>query len=216
MTTAFVSSLSGGSQSLASLGLTEEILLNAAMSGYLAFIDRTPHHPELATAVAAWGEVVSRLRAGLAPLGWQYDNKNNYARSINTEKQIAIVVARGGINTGIIGSIPTTKCPKGAKTSKSLKKNMELYGNQQIAMNHPIFQNNFQESCEDLTTWFYLYDWTETEIRSELSLPLNMSNGYINTWKERIILQPRLLGSSSIEIKSPDLPEVDIIIKRKA
>jgi hypothetical protein len=216
MKTAFVSSLSGGSRSLASLGLTEEILLNSARSAYLAFIDRTPHRPELATAIDAWGEGVSSLRAGLAPFGWQYDDKNNYSRSISTEKRIAIVVARGGINTGIIGSTPTTKCPKGAKTNGALKKNRDLQGIQQMKLDHPIFQRNTEEIHEDLTTWFYLYDWTETEIRSELSLPLNMSNGYINTWKERIILQPIPLGSSSIEIKPLEQPDIDISIKRKA
>lgn len=215
MTRASAPNLSGGFPSLVSLGLTEEILLNAAMSGYLALIDRTPHHPEFATGITAWGEVVSRLRAGLAPLGWQYDDRHNYARSINVEKQVAIVVATGDSNTGISGSIPATKSPKGSKTIRALKKNRDLQGVQQLCL--PGFQPESEENDQNLTTWIYLYHCAENEIRSELSLPLNIGNGrYINTWQQRIILRPLPLGSSSIEIKPPDQPEIDINIKRRA
>jgi hypothetical protein len=216
MTRASAPNPSGGFQSLASLGLTEEVLLNAARSAYVALIDRTPHHPLFATGISAWSEAVRSLRDGLAPLGWQYDDKFNHARSINLKKQIAIVVATGNCNTGISGSIPATKSPKGLKTIKALEQNIALQGGQQLKLDLPGFESESEISDDNLTTWIYLYHCAENEIRSELSLPINIGKGRnINTWQQRIILRPLPLDFNT-DIKPPDQPEIDITIKRRA
>ncbi|MCX2778349.1 hypothetical protein [Microbulbifer thermotolerans] len=72
------------------------------------------------------------------------------------------------------------------------------------------------EDVQGLTTWVLLMHLATDEVRCELSLPSSISNGKINGWKERIILPSMPLDDDSIEIEAPDLPDIEVPIKKKA
>jgi hypothetical protein len=200
--------------SLASLGLTEVVLQNAAMQGYFARANCTLHHPPTFHGVAAWGETVRSLRDCLAPMGWKYCDKRNYSRSISPDGNIAIVVAAGDEATGMEEGSPCTKSPKGPTTVDALEVNRT---NQLCIPGLEISEPVSEDEEMNPTTWIFLIHHASDEIRSELSLPVEQGNGgRISVWKKRILLRPYLLDSDSIIIEPPDSPDIDISIKRKA
>jgi hypothetical protein len=65
-------------------------------------------------------------------------------------------------------------------------------------------------------TWILLFRATGTELRAELSLPVNMDEGgQIRLWRERIILPSQPLDTA-FTIPEPDFgPDVEIEIQRR-
>lgn len=155
-----------------------------------------------------WAETVAVLREQLRPQGWVKSDKGNYELVVNKKESLAIVVTTGDDATGMIGATPSNKCPKGVNTVEAVETN-----NQQDMFSEllPIV-----EKTSGLTTWVLLMHMAATEVRCELSLPSSISNGKIDGWKERIILPSLLLDDDSVELELPDLPDIEVSIKKKA
>lgn len=193
---------------LSQLDLPFSALTEAVWQGYLARARTTANHPRISRGIIMWAEVVAVLREQLRAEGWIKSDKGNYELVVNQQDGTAIVVTTGDDATGMVGATPSNKCPKGINTCEAVEAN-----NQQDMFSELLPSI---EKVEDLTTWVLLIHLAQNEVRSELSLPSNISNGKINAWKERIILPSMPLDDDSIEIELPDLPDIEIPIKKKA
>jgi hypothetical protein len=206
---------------LAELGLTQDLLLQAAQRGLAAFAACTPHHPKNYPALASWAETFRGLSDLLVvhPYRWTKLEDNGQPQVHNPSGLIALTVAGGDTNTGRIGDAePKTSASKGDTTSKAMLGNAFLF---------PEMEADARTKLDTMTrrqTWFLLVhrDLVAGEMRCELSMPISMSEDRrIDGWAERI-----LLGSTSFDaalLKGiPDEPtppvtdEVKIELKRRA
>lgn len=201
------------SHALSRLGLNEDVLLAAAMQGYLARTNCTANHPPLFPSFVAWGETVKALRDQLAPLGWERSDEKNYSRAIHPEGHTAIAVATGNEATGVASESPLTKSAKGPSTIGALEVNrLQAW----LPGMEPVLTTESEEENQP-TTWLLLVHHASDEIRSELSLPVDVGlDGRISVWKERILLKAIPLDPEPVEITPPALPDIDVAVRRKA
>ncbi|ERS15497.1 hypothetical protein Q668_00280 [Alcanivorax sp. PN-3] len=193
---------------LTQLGLTLAALQEAVQQGYLARARLTSNHPRIFFGSSMWAETVAALRDNLRSDGWVRSNEGNYELTVNRAEDLAVVVTTGDEATGVATSNPTNKCPKGINTVDAIAVNNQL----------DMFGELIPDPGENLgfTTWILLIHVGEDEVRSELSLPSNISSGKIKAWKERIILPALPREDDIVEVRPPELPDIDVPIKRKA
>jgi hypothetical protein len=148
------------------------------------------------------------MREQLRPKGWTKSGNSNYELTVNKTDNLAIVVATGDDATGLIRATPSNKCSKGINTTEAVEVNNQL----------DLFSDSSTkvEETKSLTTWVLLIHLAADELRSELSLPSNISNGKFNEWKERVILPSMPLDDDSVEIELPNLPDIEVLIRKKA
>lgn len=193
---------------LSQLGIPMAALTESVWQGYLFRSRTTSNHPRIARGLFMWAETVAVLREQLIPHGWVKGDKGNYELSVNEEAGLAIVVTTGDAATGTIGAMPSNKCPKGVNTAEAVEVNNQL----------DIFSELLPaiEGVQGIVTWVLLIHLAADEVRCELSLPSSISSGKINGWKERIILPSMPLDDDSVEIQAPDLPDIEVPIRKKA
>ena len=196
------------------LDLTEDALLAAAMQGYLARTNRTANHPPLFASFIAWGETVRALREQLAPTGWYRNDEKNYSRAVHPSGHIAIAVATGNEATGLADGDPCTKSAKGPSTVEALEVNrLQAW----LPGMEPPEERSENGEQQQPTTWMLLIHHANSEIRAELSLPLDIGiDGRISVWRERVLLRALPIDPEPIEVVPPTQPDIDVVVRRKA
>ena len=208
---------SGIRSRLADLGLQEEPLRDVVRQGYFSYASCSGNHPPLVPAIWQWGETVRALREYLLPLGWSRSDANNYSLVIDQSERIAIAVATGDDGTGLINAVPSTKSPKGPNTIAAVNVNqLELALEFSPAVSRT--PANSAEAEGRAVTWLLLICRGYNEVRCELSLPSSMKgDGYIDGWRERILLGSIPLDSDTVEIiPAPTQPDITIDVRRRA
>jgi hypothetical protein len=196
---------------LTSMGLTEEPLVHAAQRWYLSSISFSANHPAFAIGIAAWMEAVAALREGLLPLGWSRSDYGNYALVVHPNGSMAINIASGDAGTGIPTATVSNRAPKGISTADAISVNQV-----QLALDLPVPDMPPMRGETGPLTWFLLLHRAATEVRSELSLPCQISaDGRINCWQERIMLPSIPLDDADVEIVVPEGADLNIDVKRK-
>jgi hypothetical protein len=197
---------------LASMGLTDEPLAHSARRWYLSWVSFTANHPPFAIGIAAWTEAVAALREGLLPLGWTRSDEKNYALVIHPDGAMAINVASGDAGTGIPTASVSNRAPKGVSTPEAISINQV-----QLELDLPVPDMPHVRGDEGPLTWFLLLHRSSDEVRCELSLPSQISaDGRITRWQERIMLPSIPLDSTDVVPVTPQGPDLDIDVKRKA
>jgi hypothetical protein len=201
------------SDALIRLGLTEDVLVAAAMQGYMARTNCTANHPPLFPSFVAWGETVRALREQLAPMGWTRIDEKNYSRTLHPEGHTAIAVATGNEATGVAHESPITKSVKGPSTVESVEANrLQAW----LPGMEPPSTSSKEDEAQP-TTWLLLIHHAPNELRAELSQPVEIgTDGRINGWRERILLRSVPLDPEPLAITPPSLPDLDVEIRRKA
>lgn len=194
---------------LSQLGIPFTALSEAVWQGYLARTRMTANHPKIAPGVMMWAETVAVLRDQLRPDGWIKSDQGNYELTVNPAEDLAIVVVTGDEATGMVNATPSNKCPKGANTKSIIETNSQLDMFSELLLES-------EKTQDQAMTWVLLIHLARNQVRYELSLPSAISEGKINGWKERIILPAMAVDDDAIEIQIPDLPDIDISIKKKA
>lgn len=202
---------------LDALGLEEAQLADIVKRGYLAFISCTPNHPPLYPGFSAWATMVCGLREYLLP-EWERSDENNYSLVINPARNVAIAVATGDDGTGRRDAVPTTKSSKGPSTVGAVTSNQ-----MQLELPYvfpPIAAPARPASAdEQRMTWILLVHRAQGEVRCELSLPTSMgTDGRVDGWRERIILNAIPTDPEVLEITPPQppLPDITVDVKRRA
>ncbi len=190
------------------LSLTVAALSEAVWQGYLARTQLTDHHPRIFFGYSMWAQTVAALRDNLRPDGWLKSDQGNYELTINDTVKLAIAVTTGDECTGLAHLNPSNKCPKGINTVDAISANNQS----------DLFAEFLPPVIEQtgLNTWVLLMHLSDNEIRAELSLPSEISNGKIKAWKERIILPAIPRTDDFIDVNMPAVPEIDVPIRRKA
>lgn len=200
---------------LSQLGLDQAVLWDVVRRSELAYRSSSPNHPPLYAGFVAWGEAVRGLRDVLATRGWTRCDENNYSLCVSPSEDVAIAVATGNDGTGQAGMTPSTKSPKGPSTVDAIAVNQLQFG-LPFPDATPVVATRPGEPEQQRATWLLLIHRAGHEVRCELSLPLSVSaDGRPDRWKERIILGV-FKGDSDIDVSQPEMPVVDIEIKRKA
>jgi hypothetical protein len=201
----------GVADRLAELGLKAEILEFALRGADAEARTYTALDPPNMQGMARYSRTVRLLREQLLPLGWSYDNPRNLARTVNPDRQVAIIATLGDAATGVPHVRPSTRYEKGVATVEAVGRNF-------LQLTLPIDLGDDQPVDPDgdgAATWILLYNVTETEIRAELSLPDSMVDGYIDTWLERIILPSIPLQATPGIAAAGPVVEPDVIVTRR-
>lgn len=184
---------------LAALGLTyqqiERALLRADAEARLT----TDLEPPTAEGITRYNKTNRFLREELVTQGWDYDNSQNFCRTIHPSRGFAIVASSGdgGAGVWIPGESPSTKYPKGETTVRAVETNA-----------HPALDLGDDFALEESTTptniWYLLYQVTAEQVLVELSFPSAIEGGRIVHWSERIILEPIDRTPTSTTEQQPD------------
>ena len=195
------------------MGLSQELLRNAAARGLAGRRACSPLHPPSFPPTAQWADTQLALRELLIPHEWKPDNTNNYPTIISPNGKVAITVATGDLRTGRsdLAGQPTTKHPKGARTEAAVETN------RQLAFSGPGFgEKEDDDHPARRETWIYLIHTGGEFVHSELSQPDGQSaTGHVNSWSERLILEPLeipALGDDSDEPPPDD--DIDVPVER--
>jgi hypothetical protein len=201
----------GRAQRLHQLGLTEAELLTAVEHGQAAAANCTENNPCLQRSIDAWGGTIRSLREIKILRGWtRHDEKHQQPLVLNPKGDMAITTAAGDEYTGNKDRNPATKSSKGLLTELAVKSNSLKY-----TMFGDIRKPNTRE------TWILLFyrDQDTLEIRSELSLPVDMNaEKQVDHWLERIILSTIPFNGTreTLSDDKPQSPEIDVQVKRRA
>ena len=197
---------------LAELGLKTEILEFALRGADAEARTYTALDPPNMQGMARYSRTVRLLREQLVPLGWSFDNPRNLARTVSPDRRVAVIATLGDAATGVGHVMPSTRYEKGVATVEAVSRNfLQLTLPIDLGDEEPI-----DGDTEGTTTWVLLYNVTDSEIRSELSLPDSMVDGYIDTWLERIILPPIALQATPVAVPAGPVAEPDVVVARRA
>ncbi|MFT4189132.1 MAG: hypothetical protein QM621_11195 [Aeromicrobium sp.] len=174
---------------LEALGLSRRQLSQAIRRADAEAAQVTPLDPPTAEGWSRYAATVRYLREGLMPHGWDYDNGNNFCRTVAPGKRFAIVVSSGDSMTGNPHGNPSTKYTKGPTTSKAVDRN------QYVLDFGPDFMSEDHED-DEYPIWYLIQYVDGNVIRAELSLPNGSHKGKITQWAERIILDEIVLDEA--------------------
>lgn len=195
---------------LAELGLKAEILEFALRGADAEARTYTQLDPPNMQGMARYSRTVRLLREQLLPLGWSYDNPRNLARTVSPDRRVAIIATLGDAATGVPDAEPSTRYEKGIATVEAVGRNfVQLTLPVDLGDEEPV-----DPDVEGTATWVLLYSVTESEIRTELSLPDSMVDGYIDTWVERIILDP-VPVEPAIPVATRPAADPDVAVARR-
>jgi hypothetical protein len=211
-----VFSAAAAADRLLNLGLESEPIRDVVRRSFHAFISCTLNHPPLVRGIWAWGEAVRALREYVLPGGWRRSDESNYSVVIDDVHRVAIAVATGDEATGVAELSPTTRAVKGISTLLRVVANqaqLSLFADADL----PPSDASDAEEYDDVVTWILLIHRAKDEVRCELSLPWSMgSDGRINAWRERIILDAVPVDGGQMEIVVPEGPDIDVDVQRRA
>lgn len=191
---------------LAALGLTPELLVEARGRAQHDVDECTNLDPRTARGSIRHFRTTRYLRELLIPLSWAAEDMGNVSVVVSPDESVAIVVARGDDNTGVLGKTPRTKYPKGAVTHRLVRKNVQL----------SFFDSPTDPALDDevdapeRVTWVLLQHPAGDVLRAELSRPSAYDGtGRICEWKERIILPSLELDTYETAVSDDDDVEGD-------
>jgi hypothetical protein len=209
---------------LAGLGLTMEEVHTIFRRAQAERSACTPLDPITLPGVVFWGRVSRFAREVYVPKGWTPKRPKLIELVVNPQETFAFTVCSGNQNTGKQGpdfDHPTSRYGKGTAMKERIAANQLVIP----GMEAPSPQRDADAYAGE--TWCLLYyheavrdenEATErTRLWSELSLPENVGDrGKIDTWKERIILDP-IDFDEPLALLDPDEenpPDIDVPIER--
>lgn len=172
------------------LGLKADWLRSAIEEGISPVLACTLNDPVQLPGILGWGKVTRALRDRLIPRGYTRLTVVGQASTVDPSGKYAIVVAAGDDKTGQRGHVnPANRSPKGLATRLAIQDNQLSFA--EVDADFRRFSK--VPKVIPLQTWLLLYfiDDVADEVRCELSLPDSIGDdGYVLTWKTRILLPP--------------------------
>lgn len=204
-------------QELNSLNLTLDSLNEIGQRIFAGYSQATPHDAINAAGTYAYLAAVRGSRDVLCPLGWHAHRDQNLEMIFEPSNSYAIIPSSGDKNTGLNGPFvpdPQTKNQKGSQTDRKVIQNAHpcpLFPDLQPSPLIYIPKNN--------PTWLLLYhlDKEKSELRMELSLPINVHifTLKVDQWKKRLILPPVTRDNVPRDPKKYQETISDFEVKRK-
>lgn len=203
------------------LGLTVEELRECVDWGAGYRANCTLNHPPAAPAFFMWAEIVRALRERLIPQGWARNDARNYSTVVDPASTFAIAVASGDAFTGIEDKTPSTRREKGPATQAAVEQNQLTFEDIDPSFPRVLRVPTATTTPSGMRTWLLLHyvDARAEEVRSELSLPDFISaEGFVTSWRERIMLPPTPFTSPVIADAPADGPTtpIEVPVERRA
>jgi len=198
---------------LSRLGLERHQIVRAVKVGYLGRTSCTRDHPRNYPGLHQYAETTRELRGQLKSGGWTGTSHLNMEITLSPQRGIGISVVSGNEDTGISQRTPSTKRKRGAVTSRLVD------GNQQLKLDLPVPDQppmTTEDGQEVRQTWVLLHYFDRSELRFELSVPFSIGDdGFIGSWKERIIFPPEPIGDSDLPVLPEYAEQPDVNINPK-
>ena len=194
------------SNRLAPMNLALWCFENALARGVAEAASYSTAAPKVAPELGRWLRTVEELHHGLMALqsGWERPEPDplNQPTWINPALRTAIVVSSGDANTGeVTFNSPSNRNPKG------LSFGALVAGNGQASFFDAVSRSG--EMVDINETWVFLYHSRIGFVYSELSLPIVMTDAYIEDWRERILLPRFDTGANAFEVPNDGEPGQD-------
>lgn len=208
------------SERLAELDLSVALLHDVGRSWMLAFKNCSLNHPKTFPGFYAWGEAVCALRDRLVPQDWERSDGRNYPLTVHPSGNHCIAITTGDEGTGDPNETPSNRVPKGPRTADVVAVNS---GQADLFPDDPILAlaSAIEHAEKDRTTFIFLIhlDLMGRELRMELSIPVSIVEGRIDSWQERILLPSLPLDGDRLNFAPEPGPdgggELDIEVTRK-
>jgi hypothetical protein len=159
----------------------------------------SPLAPKGAPGRHAHDYCVAALRSVLlSKRGWEIEEDDFVARTVNRQKRIAIVVAGGNEFTGMRGTDTdfTTKWHKGSRAFAGAPTNQQM-GFDDVDGGGFDWGLRENDPSMEWRLWYLLHYRTKDSVQLELSAPGHLDDAeFPRSWVERIFLPPYILGRS--------------------
>lgn len=201
---------------LAQLGLSTQVIHNALEAAAADARTCTALDAPGAAAYLFWSRSNRYFRELLIPGGWKKSNRHNILRTIHPSEAFAVTAMSASKGVGDPSRPVRAKNPKGAAVAELVQWNQQLslFRLEDLGITS---SEEATRNVDNIPTWFILYRMEETGIAVEVSLPVEMHGKYVDTWAERIMVDPIPFGDEGpdIDINGDDDqgPDFDVIYK---
>ncbi|GAA0647970.1 hypothetical protein GCM10009548_11770 [Streptomyces malaysiensis subsp. malaysiensis] len=158
-----------------------------------------------------WSRCNRFFREQMQDDGWTYSNSQQILRCIHPSGRFAITAVSASGNVGEEGASWSgdirTKNPKGPAVARLVQRNGE-----QLALFHVPGQRVETPDINEIPTWFLLYKSSKEGLAFELSMPVDMHGKYVDTWRERIVLDENPFRGPEFDIKRLDEAVEDVTV----
>ena len=191
-------------EKLASMGLTVEMLQEAAFSGKMGRARSTPFHPKWYAGNVMYSDALATLGMMTTRSGYRREDPSGHPLVVNRERKIALSVALSDFNTGNgdPSRPPSTRPARGIRTEEALEENQWLLFPEMHEDGGP------RHDLAGYEFWWLLMhpDETGNELRLELSRGTRLNKERsIASWSERVMLPSQPLDEGGIpEVGNPD------------
>lgn len=198
---------------LAALGLAGMDLSAVCAEGFQAALaQHSPFEPITAFGFQRWAKTVGALRTALDERDWRAFDAMSAPRSLSPDGTIVIVAVGGDEATGTERD-PSNAQAKGRVLERETRDNAEALG---LPPTQPVlFDRRFlgeDAALQGHQTWILLHFWDRAtnSIRCELSLPVELEDGKVTRWAERILLPPAPLADAVPDQLLSGRPDDDV------
>lgn len=194
---------------LGELDLNAAVLREAILQGLMHRAGCTSNDPVVFPGMLQWGKTHRGLADGLAPHGWRNRRQDGLDTVQRGDGRVAVAVTTGDSATGDINLTPCSKYPRGGAAARTIRQNMQpLLGYEAT----PVAPEGVRRK-----TWLLLLYSTPEMTLCELSLPKSLDRyKRINSWYERIILDPISHEITPAAGKADDEENIEVPVQRKA
>ena len=195
---------------LAELRLSRDVVIDTVRACVAAYGGCTDNDPPSARGYEPWRYGTRHLRELLLPadLGWAKDDTANLSSVRHNEIRIKLIV----LNTdALTGSLSPEPGPQN-RLKKGILHERAIGGATGWLPNLP---KPFDEPVHDV--WYLCVHINGEKVLAELSRPAAIENGFIVSWKERIlIVGPEDWAKMDFSGLNDDLgPDFDVSVRRK-
>lgn len=199
----------GVSEALAPVGVSQEVFLEAVVSGLgMATNIDSETDPSILRGIFIWGKIFGALCRSLRLQGWKRVEMRNWPRMVNAEKTVAIAVMTGDINTAH-GRAARPRSRRGPMALAAVVAN-------QMVLALTGMQERFATSKSMLKTYFLLYRRDGDTVHVVLGLPSAMKDGAVQDWDACIDVGTLKFTAVDSGVDGPGRSfEVDVTEKNK-
>ena len=196
---------------LARLGLSVELLHDAALVAMARRRQCGALHPKNASGFFFYAELVAALRELLIAKGWQAQTDGNVEFVDSPDGFRLCVIAGDDMTGGSYDVEPRSRRARGPRGQRAVKRN-------QLAL-FDLHGRPMDPDEERRVTWhlMHLVNVEQQEIRMELGTPFDLDDeDYIERWAERIILPPLRLDAP---LETPTEEAIDLspeVVRRES
>jgi len=206
---------------LEELGLDRTKLFHAREAMVSARADCTQNDPPGAPGWSAWRMGTRRLReVMLTEPDWEKDEGDQISAIVNKKLGVRLAVANTDDATGldINGRLPQNRSKKGAATDRVVQANQGSFMDALDASLKVVPLKTRTKPSGPIITWYICVYNDGDVVRSELSCPSSLDNGFFTDFVERIFLDDMDEGGGGA-VRRRDSgdggPEFNIPVTRK-